>query len=66
MKWSSGWNLEIHIKDKKYTIELIQEGHINFAYFEELCYIKNMKNEMNRILFRRTPPRSFKRQENRR
>ena len=41
MKWSSGWELALKIKDQNYTIEPIQKGHINFAYFEELCYIKN-------------------------
>lgn len=49
--WSSKWELklfdnEIKNKDKFYKIEPIQEGHINFAYFEELCYIKNENDEI--------------------
>lgn len=50
LNWSSGWDLEIYDndvdKDRHYKIEPLQEGHINFAYFEELCYIKNDKDEI--------------------
>lgn len=50
LNWSSGWDLNIYDnsinKDNHYKIEPIQEGHINFAYFEELCYIKNDKDEI--------------------
>ncbi len=41
MVWSAGWELHLPYKDEDYTIEPIQDGHMNFAYFEELCYIKN-------------------------
>ena len=43
LKWSAGWKLTLEIKEKDYTIEPMQKGHINFAYFEELCYIKDEK-----------------------
>ena len=46
LTWGSGWRLETSHKEKEYTIEPIQEGHINFAYFEELCYIKNQAGEI--------------------
>jgi len=38
LKWSSGWDLRVN--DRHLIIEPIQEGHMNFAYFEELCYVK--------------------------
>lgn len=41
--WSAGWELSLREKEKSYTIEPIQDGHINFAYFEELCHIRNAK-----------------------
>lgn len=41
LEWSSGWKLTIPEKEQNYTIEPLQEGHMNFAYFEELCAIKN-------------------------
>ncbi len=46
MKWSAGWKLHMNVKDRDYTIEPVQEGHMNFAYFEELCYIKNRNGEI--------------------
>ena len=46
MKWSSGWTLCMKEKECNYTIEPVQEGHMNFAYFEELCYIKNLSGEV--------------------
>ncbi|MEA5015681.1 MAG: lipocalin-like domain-containing protein [Candidatus Limiplasma sp.] len=46
MTWSAGWELHLAHKEKDYTIEPIQDGHMNFAYFEELCHIKNMKGEV--------------------
>lgn len=46
LKWSAGWELQMKEKEQYYTIEPIQEGHINFAYFEELCYIKNKQGEV--------------------
>lgn len=46
LKWSSGWKLHMNEKEQDYLIEPIQEGHMNFAYFEELCYIKNMAGEI--------------------
>lgn len=33
-------------KEKDYIIEPVQGGHMNFAYFEQLCYIKNMQGEI--------------------
>lgn len=45
-KWSSCWKLHMEEKDKDYIIEPVQSGHINFAYFEQLCYIKNMQGEI--------------------
>lgn len=45
MKWSAGWKLHIPVKEQEYTIEPVQKGHINFAYFEELCHIKNVAGE---------------------
>lgn len=44
LKWSSLWSLKLNGKD--YTIEPLHEGYINFAYFEELCYIKDSNNEV--------------------
>lgn len=38
MTWSAGWTLELPYKEKYYTIEPVQDGHMNFAYSEELCY----------------------------
>jgi len=46
LKWSSGWRLHMNEKEQDYTIEPLQEGHMNFAYFEELCAIKNAAGEM--------------------
>ena len=46
MKWSAGWKVRLGVKEDYYTIEPIQKGHINFAYFEELCHIKNAKGEI--------------------
>ncbi|MDR2091230.1 MAG: hypothetical protein LBP62_06270 [Clostridiales bacterium] len=46
MKWSAGWKLRTGVKDREYTIEPIRQGHINFAYFEELCYIKDRNNKV--------------------
>ena len=46
MKWSSGWKLHLEKKEKDYVIEPIQQGHMNFAYFEELCYVKNIHGEI--------------------
>jgi len=43
--WSSGWKLHVNVKEEDYIIEPLQEGHMNFAYFEELCCIKNSKGE---------------------
>lgn len=45
LEWSAGWELEMPEKEKFYTIEPLQEGHMNFAYFEELCAIKNRSGE---------------------
>ncbi len=46
LKWSSGWELHMEEKEKDYVIEPVQGGHMNFAYFEQLCYIKNMQGEI--------------------
>jgi len=46
LKWSSGWKLHMNEKEQDYIIEPIQEGHMNFAYFEELCYVKNSSGEI--------------------
>lgn len=46
MRWSSRWELQMKEKDQYYTLEPVQEGHINFVYFEELCYIKNRQGEI--------------------
>lgn len=45
-KWSSGWEVQLPVKEKHYTIEPIQHGHMNLAYFEELCYVKNPNGEV--------------------
>lgn len=45
-KWSAGWKLHVPYKEQDYTIEPVQQGHMNLAYFEELCYVKNMKGEI--------------------
>lgn len=45
-RWSTGWHLSCCKKEKEYFIEPIQEGHMNFAYFEEVCYVKNAKGEI--------------------
>ena len=44
--WSAGWEVKMPVKEQEYTIEPIQHGHINFAYFEELCYIKNRAGQI--------------------
>ena len=46
MKWSCKWKVECNIKDKVYYLEPVQKGHINFAYFEELCYIKDENHNL--------------------
>lgn len=46
LKWSAGWKLHMNEKEKDYLIEPLQEGHMNFAYFEELCSIKNPAGEI--------------------
>ena len=46
LDWSAGWELHIPVKEKDYTIEPIQQGHMNFGYFEEICYIKNSQGEI--------------------
>jgi len=46
LKWSCGWKLHVEEKEKDYLIEPLQEGHMNFAYFEELCSIKNSKGKI--------------------
>jgi len=46
LKWSCGWKFHMNEKEQDYMIEPLQEGHMNFAYFEELCSIKNSKGEM--------------------
>lgn len=33
-------------KEQFYTLEPVQEGHMNFVYFEELCSIKNKQGEI--------------------
>ena len=46
LKWSESWKLQVDKKERNYTIEPIQQGHMNFAYFEELCYIRNSAGEI--------------------
>ena len=46
LKWSAGWKLHMPEKDQDYTIEPVQEGHMNFAYFEEMCYVKDMNGSI--------------------
>ncbi len=46
LKWSAGWRFHSKYKDKDYLIEPLQEGHMNFAYFEELCSIKTTDGKM--------------------
>ena len=46
LRWSAGWTLHTGIKDGDYTIEPVQEGHMNFAYFEELCSVRNAAGEL--------------------
>lgn len=46
LKWTSEWELKTKEKDGFYTIEPVQEGHMNFVYFEELCYIKNKEGRV--------------------
>ena len=45
-RWSAGWNFHMNYKDKDYVIEPVMPGHINFRYFEEVCYIKNTSGEV--------------------
>jgi len=45
LQWSCGWKLHMNEKEQDYVIEPLQEGHMNFAYFEELCSVKNSKGE---------------------
>ena len=52
LKWSSGWSLYIPgKKEEHYTITPIVEGNMNFAYFEELCQIKNSKGMVVGLCF---------------
>lgn len=52
MKWSSGWSLHLPgKKEETYTITPIVEGNMNFAYFEELCWIKNSKGTVVGLCF---------------
>lgn len=44
--WSCGWRLHMDEKEQDYLIEPLQEGHMNFAYFEELCSIKNADGDV--------------------
>lgn len=45
-KFSAGWTLKMPgIKEEEYTITPLMDGAINFAYFEELCSIRNKKGE---------------------
>ena len=46
LKWSSGWQLHMEEKEEDYTILPVQAGHMNFAYFEELCTITNKRGEL--------------------
>jgi len=46
LEWSAGWKLTMPEKEQEYTIEPLQEGHMNFAYFEELCAIRNTKGDL--------------------
>ena len=40
--FSAGWELNTPgLKEERYTITPILEGAINFAYYEELCAIRN-------------------------
>lgn len=51
-RWSSGWNLFVPAKkEEQYTIEPIVEGNMNFAYFEQLCHIKNTSGETVGLCF---------------
>ena len=51
-KWSAGWELTVPgLKDEHYWITPIHEGNINFAYFEELCTIKNGRGEQVGLCF---------------
>jgi len=38
-------------KEEDYTITPIGEGNMNFAYFEELCWIKNNKGTVAGLYF---------------
>lgn len=52
MKWSSGWSLYVPgKKEEHYTITPIVEGNMNFAYFEELCWIKNLQGTVVGLCF---------------
>lgn len=52
MKWSSGWGLCVPgKKEERYTIAPIVEGNMNFAYFEELCWIKNASGTVVGLCF---------------
>ncbi|NLM19193.1 MAG: hypothetical protein GX217_04120 [Clostridiaceae bacterium] len=33
-------------KEQYYTTEPVQEGHMNFAYFEQLCDVKNKQGKI--------------------
>ena len=46
VNWSAGWDFHMPHKDQDYTIEPVMPGHINFRYFEEICYIKNTAGEV--------------------
>lgn len=52
MKSSSGWSLHVYGKKKEcYTIVLVVEGNINFAYFGELCWVKNAEETAVGVCF---------------
>ena len=44
--FSTGWELVTPgLKEERYTITPILDGAINFAYFEELCSIRNREEK---------------------
>lgn len=50
--WSAGWEVVIPgRKEECYTVMPMFEGNINFAYFEELCSIRNERGEQVGVCF---------------
>jgi len=46
LKWSAEWEVNLKIKGGEYKLVPLQEGHINFAYFEEVIKILDKEDNL--------------------